>query len=445
MHAAICRPLQSTLCGGAGGTRNGARLHIFFGSSAHFVYTGALFPGGILAYCFSWLRICLSGCALTAVIFFSALASAQSEQSKIEAGAQYSNLTMNRFASTPSEPGLGGRFSWNLTPLLAIETEFNFYPSSYTPQSVQDGGRVVSWLTGIKVPAIRREKYAIFGKAGAGLVSFTNVPVQTSATTVENRVVTHFATDIGAVFEYYISPRWILRTDAGLDLLQIHSRTLSLGAGSITAPGTLRPAFQFTTGFSYRLGDLQPREEQETVSDIGQKWEVAAVFATQSRQSDATSDVVTQPGLGARVTYDLFPFLSLEAATTVFVRSESRITLLEGGRSIQNVFGVKSGFRYEKLGYFLRLRPGVQTFTSTVSSFDPTTLAITTGSNTHPVLDLGGGIELYPSKRTVLRFDAGDTLLFLGSTSIPFGTQTASDSAGTKNTFQFSTSFGWRF
>lgn len=353
---------------------------------------------------------------------------------------------MNRLASTSTEPGIGGRFSWNLTPTLAAETEFNFYPSDYTPQSAQDGGRTFSWLTGVKAAAIRREKYAIFGKAGAGLVSFSNVAVQTSATTVENRMLTHFATDLGGVFEYYVSPRWIWRTDAGLTLIQIHSRSVSLGpGGTVTAPGSLRPAFQFSTGFSYRLGELQTREEEETISDNEQRWEVAGLFATQSRQSDATSDVVTQPGLGGRVTYDLFPLLSLEASMTFFVRSEINISQLEGGRSIQTLFGVKSGVRHEKLGYFLRLRPGFQTFTSTISSIDPTTLALSTSSKTHPVLDFGGGVEFYPSRRTLLRFDAGDTVLFLGSASFPFGTQTATDNAGTRNTFQFSTSFGWRF
>jgi hypothetical protein len=109
------------------------------------------------------------------------------------------------------------------------------------------------------------------------------------------------------------------------------------------------------------------------------------------------------------------------------------------------LLGVKAGVHHEKLGYFLRLRPGFQTFTRTISSIDPNTLAVRTGSKTHPALDLGGGIEVYTSKRTVLRFDAGDTLLFLGSNSYPFGTQTVSEDGGTKNTLQFGVSFGWRF
>jgi hypothetical protein len=409
-------------------------------------YTDAVLSGGFLGNNFSQPGKAVSWCALIAVTLFPAFASAQSEQSKAEVGAQFSTLTMNRFASTPTEAGFGGRFSWNLTPSFAVETEFNFYPSDYKPQSAQDGGRTVSWLSGLKAAAIRHKKYAIFGKTDAGLVSFGNVPVQISATTIENRRVTHFTTDVGAVFEYYLTPRWIWRTDAGVDLLQIYSHTVSVGTGgAVIAAGSLRPAFQFSTGFSYRLGELQTRAEEENISNTDEKWEVAGLFSSQSRESTATSDVTTQPGIGGRATYSLLPFLSVEAAVTFFVRSENHVSPFEGGRSVQTLLGVKSGVRHEKLGYFVRVRPGFQIFTRAVSSLDPNTLVFATENKTHPALDLGGGVELFPSRRTIIRFDAGDTLLFLGSSSVPFGTQTISSSAGTRNTFQFSTSFGWRF
>ena len=355
---------------------------------------------------------------------------------------------MNRFASTPAEPGIGGRFSWNLSPSLAVDTEFNFYPEDYTPRSVQDGGRVFSLFAGVKAAAIRRDKFAIFGKIRPGLVTFGNVPVQTSALNVENRKLTHFATDLGGVFEYYVSPRWILRTDVGVTLIKIDSRTVSLGPnGFILAPGTLRPAFQFSTGVSYRIGELQTREDEENdgTFDTERKWEAAGQIVTQTRERSTPQDVITQPGLGGRVTYDLLPYVSLEAAMTFFVRSEGNISGLEGGRSIQTLLGVKAGVHHEKMGYFLRLRPGFQTFTRAISSIDPNTLAVQTSSKTHPALDLGGGIEVYTSKRTVLRFDAGDTLLFLGSNSFTFGTQTVAEDGGTRNTLQLGASFGWRF
>jgi len=411
-------------------------------------YTRFVLSGGILGRDLIFRRVCLCACVLAGIFFHSSALQAQTEQSKAEAGAQFSVLTMNRFASTPAEPGFGGRFSWNLLPSLAVETEFNFYPDDYTPQSVQDGGRVFSFFAGVKAAAIRRDKFAVFGKVRPGLVTFGNVPVQTSAVSVENRTLAHFATDLGGVFEYYVSPRWILRTDVGVTLIKIDSRTVSLGAnGSIVAPGTLRPAFQFSTGVSYRIGELQTREDEGDAGtfETDKKWEVAGQVVTQTRERNTPQDVVTEPGLGGRVSYDLLPYVSLEGAITFFVRSEGNISGLEGGRSIQTLAGVKAGVHHEKFGYFLRLRPGFQTFTQTISSIDPNTLAIQTESKTHPALDLGGGIEYYPSKRTVVRFDAGDTLLFLGSNSYPIGTQTVTEDGGTKNTLQFAVSFGWRF
>jgi hypothetical protein len=59
-------------------------------------------------------------------------------------------------------------------------------------------------------------------------------------------------------------------------------------------------------------------------------------------------------------------------------------------------------------------------------------------------LDLGGGIEVFTSKHTVLRFDAGDMLVFLGSRDIP-GTTPVHVPGAVLNTLQLTTAFGWRF
>ncbi len=380
-------------------------------------------------------------------LFFTARPlAAQSETSKAEAGAQFSVLKMNRFFESPAAPGIGGRFTWNLFPSLALETEFNFYPGDYTPVTVQDGGRTFSWFAGVKAAAIRRDKFAVFGKIRPGLVSFSNVFVQTSATSFETRRINHFATDLGGVFEYYPARRWIIRSDLGVTLIYIHAHTVPVGtSGSITSPGTLRPALQFSTGVSYRLGELQNRAE-EGRSDAESKWEVAGQFVTQSR-SRATfdTDVVTEPGIGGRATYDLLPHLSVEAALTLFVRSQSS-TILDGGRSVQALFGVKSGVRREKFGYFLRVRPGFQSFTNTVTAISNTgSPIVSTGTKTYPALDLGGGVEVYTTKRTVLRFDAGDTLGFVGSRTAQILGSPVTVDGGTVNSFQFSTGFGWRF
>ena len=268
--------------------------------------------------------------------------------SKVEAGAQFSLRAMTRFSGT-TDGGFGGRFTWNLFPSLALETEFAFSPTLHQPPSTQEGGRTTSWFTSVKSAAVRQPKYAVFGKAGAGVVSFGDVAVQTSATSLEFRRVTNFATNLGGVFEYSLSPRWILRMDLGLELIQIHSRTVPVGtSGFIIAPGSLHPAFQWSAGVGYRLGELRPTREEESVKVPG-KWEAAGEFVTQSRmRATIDMDVVTEPGIGGRVDYDLLRHLSLEAAVTWFPRSASA-TVLDGGRSVQTLFGVKTGIRHERM------------------------------------------------------------------------------------------------
>jgi hypothetical protein len=178
------------------------------------------------------------------------------------------------------------------------------------------------------------------------------------------------------------------------------------------------------------------------------KWEAAGQIVTQTRGRQTllgSTAVATEAGFGGRVSYDLLPHISLEAALTFFPSSEADSSAFDGGRSEQLLIGVKAGVRREKLGYFVRVRPGFQSFSQAVHSVTVNPLETHTGSSTHGAVDFGGGVEVYTTKRTVLRFDAGDTLLFLGDASVPYANQTLTVSGGTVNSFQFSTGFGWRF
>ncbi len=373
-------------------------------------------------------------------------AQCQTELARAEVGAQFSVLHMERFPTTEAEPGLGGRFTWNLCPTLALETEFNIFPNNYQPPSVTDGGRIFSWFAGVKVAGFRRKKFAVFGKIRPGLVTFGNVAVQTSPTTVENRRVPHFATDLGSVLEYSLSPRWILRTDLGVTLIDIGDRSVEAGPGSfIIAPGEIRPALQFTTGFSYRLGELRTKREPAEGTATG-RFDVAAQLAILSQQRRFL-ETSTEPGFGGRLGYDLYPHLTLETSLMVFPRSDSSFDIQDGGRIVQWLVGIKSEIRDEKFGYFLRLRPGLQGYSRTLDGFSISSSGDFPYSwRAHLALDLGGGIEIFTSERTVLRFDVGDTLVFLGSRDIPGPGSTPVRVPGeVLNTLEFTTGFGWRF
>jgi hypothetical protein len=374
-------------------------------------------------------------------------AHSQSQVSPIEVGAQFSTLQMTRFPTSEAEPGLGARFSWNFYPHLSLDSEFTIYPNNYQPSSATDGGRIFYLFTGVKARVIRRPKFSVSGKIRPGLMSYGDVSVQTSPTTVIQRRVTHFATNLGGVIECPLSPRWILRADVGLILVNMHSHEVQAGPGGfIIAAGQVRPAFEFSTGFSRRFGELRDLEKEPAASE-DRRWELAGQFVTQSRQREtADSDVTTEPGLGARVSYDLMPHLTTEATLTFFPGSQSPITILDGGRGVQALFGVKSGVRFGRFGYFLRLRPGFESFTRTISAFDPSApVPVTTGSKTNPALDAGGGMEFHATGRIVVRFDAGDTVLFLGSRTFTESGNPVTVPGGTRHTLQIATSFGWRF
>ncbi|HYP00081.1 MAG TPA: hypothetical protein VER76_07810 [Pyrinomonadaceae bacterium] len=75
----------------------------------------------------------------------------------------------------------------------------------------------------------------------------------------------------------------------------------------------------------------------------------------------------------------------------------------------------------------------------------------------HFAFDVGGVLEYYPSPRTIIRFDAGDTIIRLGNHRVPIVINPDSDSSvarqvvvgfapsETTHNFQGSIGFGVRF
>lgn len=168
-------------------------------------------------------------------------------------------------------------------------------------------------------------------------------------------------------------------------------------------------------------------------------------------------------GFGGRLGYNLSRYLAFEAEVNFFPRDRD----LEGGRKIQSVFGLRAGKRFEKFGIFAKARPGF--VHSSKGNYElipgalcgaispPSITCFSAVSRTNFAFDLGGVFELYPSKRTIIRFDTGDTLIRHGSRSVvavqpaPPGTlvparlvviPVASD---TSHNFQMAVGFGFRF
>ena len=127
-------------------------------------------------------------------------------------------------------------------------------------------------------------------------------------------------------------------------------------------------------------------------------------------------------GLSGRFLFNLTERTSLDAELTHYFGETA--TLLGG----------KSGLRFNRFGVFGKARAGMWHFGG--EFFDRRL-----DRKTIPAADLGGVLEYYPSRRTAIRIDLGDTILFYGSQSL-FG---VTGRLGTVHNFQPGLGFSFRF
>jgi hypothetical protein len=94
------------------------------------------------------------------------------------------------------------------------------------------------------------------------------------------------------------------------------------------------------------------------------------------------------------------------------------------GRQTQLLAGVRGGVRSDRLAAFARVRPGLTHFTGRFTAPDIACIAIFPTPEaclikaTNFAVDAGGTFEVYPTLRTVLRFDLGDTVIRFARTGL---------------------------
>ncbi|MCI0400802.1 MAG: porin family protein [Gammaproteobacteria bacterium] len=180
------------------------------------------------------------------------------------------------------------------------------------------------------------------------------------------------------------------------------------------------------------------------------KLELGIHFATlRSGPFDTAS-----PGVGSRVTYNFTDNLSFEGEVNYFHKDGYNET-----RRTQALFGLKPGVRFDKVGLFGKIRPGfihasqIQVQNYPCSSFG----GGVTGGDPLPhcfyaregrssfALDLGAVIEFYPSRKTAVRFDIGDTVIRNRSLLFGIGTIPSSGYTFTTHNLQINAGVGFRF
>jgi len=379
-------------------------------------------------------------CALAVLVCLQSSLPAQ-DFTRSELGIESSTLFQNRLANK-LDSGLGGRFTYNFTPSLALETSASYYPTNSAMRGVttQDGGTALSILAGVKA-GVRKRKVGIFFKARPGILSFSDAGTSTLTTARKS----HAALDLGGVLEFYPSARTILRLDAGSMLVRYGEATFF--ASHVTPAfsiGTINNPYHLTLGAGYRFGELH--QQQEAVS-VDSRIHFGVQYSLMSVQR--TSQVVRdESSVGGFLTYNLSSHFSVDAAAGFFPRQHHFVGFQEGGQIIQAVAGIRWGIRRDHWGVFAKLRPGVQIYTLT-SGFDFRKL-FDPNQNlpnfANLALDEGGVFEIYTSKHTMFRIDAGNTVIhfrergFLDDTGTPFKIP-----GSTSSSIQLTAGFGFRF
>ena len=404
------------------------------------------------------MQKCLFLTLLLCCVFFSTHdARAQEPQqpqepAKIEVGVQFSSLNTGQkvypellAVDLPtSDAGFGGRFGFNFNRHVAFEAELNFFPKE-RGAALNSGGTLVQAQFGPKIGK-RFERFGFFGKVRPGFMNFSKIQTKVGEidrgfdvfAIFETRRRNFFSLDVGGVVEFYPSKRVLARFDIGDTMVYIGEDPQT--SRFATPLPRLAHKFQFSSGIAFRFLNPESTDDDVAYTPPGErKFEVGGQFSSLSFRPffyftpDETTpvklfvfDVDTQPGFGGRFTYNITPGIAAEVQADFYPKRQFFPDGAAGGRAFQVQAGAKIGRRFEKFGLFGKIRPGAMSFSETFifEDFGPPPIffpfEFQIGRTTYFSLDAGGVLEIYPSPRVVVRFDAGDTMIRYGGHKLPF-------------------------
>ncbi|HJR08745.1 MAG TPA: outer membrane beta-barrel protein [Pyrinomonadaceae bacterium] len=155
-------------------------------------------------------------------------------------------------------------------------------------------------------------------------------------------------------------------------------------------------------------------------------------------------DVVN--GVGGRVGYNFNKYFALEGEANFF--PETHLGNEQFGSKAQGFVGVKAGTRAKYAGVFAKLRPGAMAIGEITSGFNCNSTSFGSVCRTNHgqfALDAGAVAEVYPSRRSIIRLDVGDTMVNIRRASRSFFGQTTSTSNDFTHNLQISLGFSYRF
>ena len=177
----------------------------------------------------------------------------------------------------------------------------------------------------------------------------------------------------------------------------------------------------------------------------GHAVQVGVQLATSSSSEFETTDV----GVSGRLSWHPAAILGIEGELGLYPEDIGEDPAFSAGL-VEGLFGVTVGPRFGRVRPFAKLRPGFLTFQEApepipcILIFPPPLRCTLAGGDTLFALDVGGGLEFFPSSGTFLRLDAGDRAVRYPGPAIDEN-GTTRDDAFFSHDFRFSIGGGWRF
>jgi hypothetical protein len=316
-----------------------------------------------------------------------------------------------------SPPAPSVTYTWNLSPSLALEGTVS--PTSVFRKTNEYGsGRELLAMGGVKT-GWRGRKWGIYGEVLAGVGSFScGYYIYDPAPYSDCARVTNFALEYGGTVERRINKRWALRLDAGDLMMPEFDRILtrySSGLSEYSQESEWLQHFNARVGVARSFGALRSAEKEPVPKQA--TWDAGVLFSLQPRDMPEYTFMNAYPGVGIWGSWNFSKHFSWDTSVLHTGRNSgwAFADFQAGGRSLEALTGLKAGIRRDHMGYFAKLRGGTMTFGETDRQFNevsPGVFKFDRGMFTNAAMDIGAVLEVYPSRHTIFRCDAGSTTIF---------------------------------
>lgn len=315
-------------------------------------------------------------------------------------------------------------YTRNLSSSLAIEGTAEPWSQFFRTNSLESGHETLA-LGGIKA-GWRGKRWGFYGKTQAGVESWSCGSFYYDPSPYSDcSRITNFALEYGGVVERRLWGSYALRVDAGHLLStsfdHVNARypnglALELRGGATTQHLDLR------IGLTRNFGQVhEPRFEPVPQRSA---WDVGSSLALQPRV-EGLPVLNAYPGPGIWASWNFSQHVSWDTAVFHSGPERNRQYVFSGrqtgGRALEALTGLKAGIRRDHMGYFAELRGGTITFgekEKRIGLLPGGNYFIDRGMFTNAVLNVGGVWEVYPSRHTLLRFDAGSATIFYQPTTV---------------------------